>query len=201
MSRVARCTSREGAPAGRGRGRRWLLVLAMAGLMGCRAESERAPESGSAESPPPPATVPAGPSLTIEPLVSINEVMVALIDHAAHHLWDLGREGAAPKTDRDWMEAEHHAIQLAAGASWIATGGAGEADSGWVRQSTWTGHARKLNDGAFDALLAARARDLPEVLAAGDRVIEACEACHREFKPELPTEGVVHPHIYEPRVQ
>jgi hypothetical protein len=32
-------------------------------------------------------------------------------------------------------------------------------------------------------------------------MIEACEGWHREFKPDLPTEGVVHPHIYEPRVE
>jgi hypothetical protein len=173
----------------------------MVALAGCGTESERGPEHTQAGSPPPPSAEPAGPSLSIDPLVSINEVMVGLIDHAAHHLWDLGRDGAAPATDRDWLEVEHHAIQLAAGASWIATGGAGEADSGWVRQTTWNEHARKLNDGAFDALLAARERDLAAVLGAGDRVIAACEACHQEFKPDLPTEGVVHPHIYEPRVQ
>ena len=173
----------------------------MIGLMGCAADPESGRDSGPIESLPPSSTEPAGPSFAIAPLVSINEVMVGLVDHSAHHLWDLGREGAAPKTDRDWLEVEHHSIQLVAGASWIATGGAGEADGGWVRQITWTEHARSLNGGAFDALQAARSRDLAAVLAAGDRIIEACEACHQDFKPDLPTEGVVHPHIYEPRVQ
>jgi hypothetical protein len=143
----------------------------------------------------------AGPSFGIDPLVSINAVMVGLVDHSAHHIWDLGREGAAPTTDRDWSEVEHHAIQLAAGASWIATGGAGQADAGWVRQVPWKGYAATVNRGAVDALEAARQRDLDAVLAAGDRIIEACEGCHKEFKPDLPTEGIVHPHVYEPRVQ
>jgi cytochrome c556 len=126
--------------------------------------------------------------------------MVGLVDHAAHHIWDLGREGAAPATEDDWTEVEHHAIQLAAGASWIATGGAGEPDAGWVRQLPWREYATKVNEGAMAALAAARARNLEGVLAAGDQIIEACEGCHAEFKPDLPTEGIVHPHIYEPRV-
>jgi cytochrome c556 len=134
-------------------------------------------------------------------MVSINQVMVALVDHAAHHLWDLGRAGAAPETDRDWIEVEQHAIQLAAGASWIATGGAGQADAGWVAQLPWKRYATQVSQEAVAALEAARAKDLEGVLAAGDALIEACEGCHREFKPDLPTEGVVHPHIYEPRVQ
>src|SRR5262252_7615009 len=36
--------------------------------------------------------------------ISINAVMVALVDHASHVLWDAGREGQAPKTDQDWEE-------------------------------------------------------------------------------------------------
>src|SRR6516162_1496467 len=46
--------------------------------------------------------------------ISINAVMVALVDHASHVLWDAGRDGQAPKTDQDWEELEHHAMQLAA---------------------------------------------------------------------------------------
>jgi hypothetical protein len=173
-----------------------LLIPALLWL-GCgdpeRAQS--APRSPTVAAPTAPS------SFGIDPLVSINQVMVGLVDHSAHHLWDLGRSGAAPETDRDWTEVEHHAIQLAAGASWIATGGAGQADAGWVRQLPWKRYASQVNDEAIAALEAAKARNLEAVLAAGDAIIEACEGCHREFKPDLPTEGVVHPHIYEPRVQ
>jgi hypothetical protein len=174
-----------------------LLVSALLSW-GCAGDSD--PAQRETRSPTVAATT-APSSFGIDPLVSINQVMVALVDHAAHHLWDLGRSGAAPETDRDWTEVEHHAVQLAAGASWIATGGAGQADAGWVTQLPWKRYAAQLNEEAVAALEAARAKDLEGVLAAGDAIIEACEGCHREFKPDLPTEGVVHPHIYEPRVQ
>jgi hypothetical protein len=29
---------------------------------------------------------------------------------------------------------------------------------------------------------------------ANGRIVDACEGCHKQFKPELPSEGVVHPH-------
>ena len=174
-----------------------LLVSALLSW-GCAGDPEQAPRE--TRSPTVAATT-APSSFGIEPMVSINQVMVAVVDHAAHHLWDLGRTGAAPETDREWMEVEHHAIQLAAGASFIATGGAGQADAGWVTQLPWKRYARQVNEEAVAALEAARAKDLDGVLAAGDAISEACEGCHREFNPDLPTEGVVHPHIYEPRVQ
>jgi hypothetical protein len=69
-----------------------------------------------------------------------------------------------------------------------------------VRQVPWKGYAANVNQGAVEAYEAAKARDLDAVLAAGDRIIEACEGCHQEFKPDLPTEGIVHPQVYEPRV-
>lgn len=154
------------------------------------------PSPGSTATDTAPAT-PCPPTFGIPPAVSINAVMVALIDHSAHAIWDLGREGAGPETEKDWLEVEHHATQLAAGGSWIATGGTGEADAGWVNQLPWRTNALAMTDGAIEALTAAQQRDLPGVLRAGDLIIESCEGCHLEFKPDLPTEGIVHPHHYD----
>jgi hypothetical protein len=38
----------------------------------------------------------------IEPQVSLNAVMVALVDHAAHNLWNVERKDGNPMTDADW---------------------------------------------------------------------------------------------------
>lgn len=190
-----RATRRTGG--GRVAGLALLSVVAILVLFwSCAAE----PAAETSEAASPATAASTGPSFGIEPLVSINAVMVGLVDHAAHHLWDLGREGAAPADEADWQEVEHHAIQLAAGATFVATGGAGEPDAGWVRQEGWADLARRVNEGAIEALDGAKARDLDAVLLAGDHIVEACEACHKQFKPDMPTEGIVHPHIYEPRV-
>ena len=134
------------------------------------------------------------PVLPVEPAVSINAVMVAQVDHASHVLWDVAREGMAPQTEKDWMELEHHATQLAAAGSWVALGGAGEADPGWVRLPNWKMYAQELTDAAVMALDAAQSQNLDAVLKAGDALVESCERCHTEFKPDLPSEGIVHPH-------
>ena len=76
---------------------------------------------------PPPATVePAAPT-TAKLNVSINEVMVALIDHAGHNLWDVEQEGRNPKNDADWQVVQEHAVQIAAAGPAITVGGAARA--------------------------------------------------------------------------
>ena len=107
-----------------------LLQGATVLLIGCGPAAEPLSE------PPSPVeqSVPAAPA--VAPAVSVNAVMVALVDHAGHAIWDAGREGQAPQTDADWLEIEHHAIQIAAAGSWVAQGGSGEADPGWFGYPT-----------------------------------------------------------------
>ncbi len=45
--------------------------------------------------------------------VSINALMVTLVDHAAHHIWDYGAMEREIR-DEEWTIIEYYAIQLAA---------------------------------------------------------------------------------------
>lgn len=126
--------------------------------------------------------------------VSINALMVALVDHAGHELWNAEKEGAAPKNDKGWRELEHHAIQLSAAGSLIALGGTGKADPGWAALPDWKKHSQELNDAGMAALTAVRAKNLEALVKANGQLVEVCESCHKEFKPDLPTEGIIHPH-------
>jgi cytochrome c556 len=128
------------------------------------------------------------------PEASINAMMVALVDHAAHVMWDAEDEKLAPKTDRDWMELEHHAIQLVSAGAVVKLGGTGPADPGWASLPPWQTYAQQMTDAAQAGLKAARAKDQAALVAANGRLVESCEACHKEFKPALPTEGISHPH-------
>ena len=85
----------------------------------------------------PPATVePAAPT-TAKLNVSINEVMVSLIDHAGHNLWDVEQEGRNPKNDAEWQVVQEHAVQIAAAGPAITVGGAGSRDAEWVKTPSW----------------------------------------------------------------
>jgi hypothetical protein len=152
---------------------------------------------GGGEAPPTESTATDVVAIDLPPVApktSLNAVMVGLVDHSAHHLWDLGRDGMAPESDYDWEEVSHHAIQLIAAGSYITFGGTGQMDATWVEQTGWRAYAQDLADAGVLALDAATRRDLDGVLAAGDSLIMSCEGCHAEYKPALPTEGIVHPH-------
>ena len=148
-----------------------------------------------------PQAVPqASPAATaaVPPAVSVNALMVAVIDHAGHELWDVEKEGRAPKTDAEWREVEHHATLLAASGTLIALGGTGQADPGWAQSPDWRKYSQELNDAGLAALNAARGRNFEALVNANGRLVAVCEGCHKEFKPELPTEGLVHPHDEQP---
>ena len=40
-----------------------------------------------------------------------------------------------------------------------------------------------------NAVVAVETRDLKNISAVGDRMVEICEGCHAAFKPDLPTGG------------
>ena len=130
------------------------------------------------------------------PEVSINAVMVALVDHAAHNLWDVEREGRAPKSDADWANVVEHAIQIAAAGPAITVGGTGPSDAVWVKAPAWRSHAQRMSDAGVAALKAANSKNLDSLVIANGQLVEACEACHKEFKPSIPTEGIVHGHAH-----
>jgi len=136
----------------------------------------------------------APPSVAVPPAVSINAEMVGMVDHAAHALWDVEREGYAPKSDEDWAEVEDSAVQLAASATVIAIGGTGPADPGWAQLPDWKRFSLELRDGALMARTAAQGRKLDALVKANGQIVDVCEACHKAFKPQLPTERIVHRH-------
>jgi Cytochrome C' len=165
------------------------LALCLGGtallLSGCNASVEKPPSSSLSSTTKP-------VDLTAAPVVSVNALMVAWVDNSGHVLWNAEREGHAPKNDADWLEIQEHATQLAAAGTLIQLGGTGQADLGWARLPDWKTNAQKLSNAALDALTAAKSKDLQALIKANGQLAEACENCHKEFKPNLPTEGVAH---------
>jgi cytochrome c556 len=85
-------------------------------------------------------------------------------------------------------------MQLAAAGTLITLGGTGQADAGWEQKPDWNTHARKLTDTAMRAVNAAHSKNLDALKKANGDLVDVCEGCHKEYKPELPSEGIVHPH-------
>jgi|TARA_B100000315_G_scaffold150334_1_gene139034 hypothetical protein len=132
-------------------------------------------------------------NIPFTPEISINEVMVAQIDHAAHFIWDAVNPDN-PAAEIDWLELEHHAIQLISSRAAITMGGTGVNDAMWIAQVSWREYVNQMNDASLMALDSARSRDRVGLSSASDRQVESCESCHLQFKPSIPTEGFSHPH-------
>ncbi len=126
---------------------------------------------------------------------SINALMVALVDHAAHEIWEAA--SADRLTGRDWQVVEQHALQLVASGSLIALAGTGPQDGAWVSSPAWQEWARELTDGGLAALDAVQKSDQRALDAAGRAIVDTCFGCHDMFKPEAPTEGLLHVPHYE----
>lgn len=131
-------------------------------------------------------------SSTPATVVSVDALMVTWIDNSGHVLWNAEREGHAPKNDADWLEIQEHATQLAAAGTLIQLGGTGQADAGWTKSPDWKTNAQKMSKASLDALTAAKSKDLQALVKANGQLVETCENCHKEFKPDLPSEGINH---------
>ncbi|HVH27334.1 MAG TPA: cytochrome c [Vicinamibacterales bacterium] len=167
-----------------------LGTLALCGLF-VSACSSPAPQQSA---PPSPAADQAAP-MTAKPEVSINAVMVEFVDHAAHNLWNVEQEGKAPKTDADWEIVVEHAVQIAAAGPAITVGGTGPSDAVWIKSPAWHNYAQRMSDAGVAAMKAAQSKNVDALIKANDALVESCESCHKEFKPDLPTEGIAHKHV------
>jgi hypothetical protein len=102
------------------------------------------------------------------------------------------KKGFAPKDEADWIEVEDHSMQLAAAATLLQLGGTGPSDGVWVQQATWKTNARLMGEAGRAANVAAKGRSLETLVKANGDLVATCEGCHKEFKPDAPTEGIAH---------
>lgn len=151
-----------------------LLLITAAVLTGCERSEAPTPRSASGE----PLTLP----------VSLNAVMVALVNQAADPIWRAAWRN--PQTDRDWRDLERMAYQLEVAGALLVIPGSGPEDANWVSDPQWRKWAGRLEAAGARAVEAVAARDIDHIARAGDEIVDVCEGCHIDFKPDLPTSGM-----------
>ncbi len=150
------------------------LLLFSVGLVACQGQR-------------PTVAVPRA-NVPFTPDISINEIMVAQIDHAAQVVWEAGNPSLAA-SEVNWGEVEHHAIQLISSRAALTMGGTGVNDAMWIAQRSWRSYVQIMNEASLLALNASRSQDQPLLTRAGNMLVETCDGCHQQYKPEIPTEG------------
>ncbi len=131
-----------------------------------------------------PASAPAS-SGTYRPVVSLNQIMVAVIDSNSHKIWDAEALTTAP-TDAQWAELEHSAVTLAAAGSLTAASGNGPNDQKWVQQPDWQKWSEAVSTAGLNAATAVKAKDQAGLRKAGDELVLTCINCHRQYKLDVP---------------
>jgi hypothetical protein len=144
------------------------------------------------------------------PVATIQELMDAEVDPAADALWGAvgffatakGTEDRQPRTDADWEKVKHLAITLVEATNLLAIPGRKVAAEGSrldpeelggntdpidiekqinATRESFIGYAHGLHDAAMLALNAINAKDVAALDAAGEKMDQACENCHRAY--------------------
>lgn len=143
-------------------------------------------------------SAPATSAATMELPVSLNAIMVGMIDHASDPLFAVGNATRtdhpdnAPKSDDDWRQVEYHAYQMIVSGRIIQLPGTGPMDKQWTSDPRWKPFADALTDIGSQMLQKAQAKTTDGFEELGDKLVEACEGCHKAFKPDIPTMRIMH---------
>ncbi|MGE0445212.1 MAG: hypothetical protein AB7P99_08280 [Vicinamibacterales bacterium] len=158
-----------------------ILVIGTAAL--ALGACQPAPEPTPAPAPDA-ASAPTRPAAAYDPVITLNEIMVSVVDANSHKLWDAEQE--PPKSDADWAELEHAAVTLAAAGNLTAVSGNGPEDKKWLAQADWQKHSESVSTAGLAAMKAVRAKDVAALRASGDQLVLTCINCHREYKLNEP---------------
>ena len=88
-----------------------------------------------------------------------------------------GVEDIAPKDDVGWEVVEHSALGLAESANLLMIEGRAVDQEDWIKISL------AMMDTSIVAAKAAEAKDANALLEAGEKIFDACTACHLKYIP------------------
>jgi len=120
--------------------------------------------------------------------VSLNAIMVGLISYGANPLWVASWK--PPESDSEWFAVERAATQLSLGSQLMSRPGTGPLDAQWTANARWQEHNQDLGEIAKQLQQAASARDGQAIGQLVDEMVVVCDACHSDFKLQLPTGGL-----------
>ncbi|MCB5188233.1 hypothetical protein LG200_09510 [Methylobacillus caricis] len=143
-----------------------------------------------------------------KPAASVQEIMLSIIDPNADYVWNAvstvitsaGVEEHSPQTDEEWATVRQHALTLAEASNLLLITGRKVAHDGAETSShpvelgaehiekaiardrrAFIASANLLHDTAYEAITAIDQKNPEELMRAGERIQQACEACHAKF--------------------
>jgi hypothetical protein len=136
------------------------IALAFGGLLvACTAKQP--------EAPPVPATPP------LEAFATTKQVMLGITIPASDVVFQVGNK--APADDMEWDKVQASALAVAESGNLLLIG------TRLVDQGDWVRNAHALIAVGKEAAQAAQEKNVDKVLAAGDKIYEVCDTCHKKY--------------------
>lgn len=173
-------------------------LAGVAALGAFMAACSPAPQTAGEPAPAPETVAVAADEGPLPLPLPINAIMVSLVDFAADGVWRPAAQ-ETPLSDKQWLYIQQDATNLVASATLMTTEGTGANDSEWVKDPNWRLMTREFQSVALQAKSAADSKDQALLKLAGDRLVELCESCHKQYKPGLPAMGITRFPIYPKR--
>jgi hypothetical protein len=106
---------------------------------------------------------------------TMSDLMVKILYPTSDALFYI--ETRTPKTDSDWTALEGQALMLAESANLLMLPGRAR------DQKQWMDDSKLLLDVGAAALKAAKAKDVPGIVALSDQLYASCTTCHTHYRP------------------
>lgn len=106
---------------------------------------------------------------------TMSDLMVKIIYPASDALFYI--ESRTPKTDTEWTMLEGQALMVAESANLLMLPGRAR------DQKQWMADAKLMLDAGADAYAAAKKRDVNGIVMVGERLLESCTSCHKNYRP------------------
>lgn len=136
--------------------------VAVVSLLGTVVACAKHPEAPAAPAQPP-----------LEVFATTKEVMLGITIPTSDVLFQVGSK--APADDKEWEKVAANAAALAESANLLMVG------TRVVDHGDWIKNAQALIATAKEAGQAAQEKNVDKVLAAGDKIYEVCDTCHKKY--------------------
>jgi hypothetical protein len=106
---------------------------------------------------------------------TMSDLMVKIIYPASDALFYI--ESRTPKSESEWTVLEGQALMVAESANLLMLPGRAR------DQKQWMADAKLMLDAGADAYAAAKKRDVDGIVMVGERLLESCTSCHKNYRP------------------
>jgi len=106
---------------------------------------------------------------------SMSALMVKIIYPTSDALFYV--ESRTPKTEFEWTALAGQALMLAESANLLMMPGRAR------DQKQWMADARLMLDAGAAAVKAVKSKNVEQISALSDQLLESCTSCHRHYRP------------------